>query len=322
MKLKIAICGYGNLGHGVEQALLQAPDAEAVAIFTRRKPCTLQAHGNVPILPISALLQWRDRIDVLVLCGGSAKDLPLQAPALSAHFNTVDSFDRHADIPTHLRAVGQAASASGHLSLISAGWDPGLFSVTRLLFQAFLPNGYCTTLWGRGISQGHSDAIRQIPGVIDARAYTVPLAGAEHTPLAPPTATHHRECFVVTQPDADRERIANEIRSIPGYFQGYDTSVNFVTQEEMERDHAGLAHRGRILCTGTTGAEPSIHRQKLSLNLQADSNPELTGSILVAYARAVHALHKQGTYGGITPLDVPPALLSPLSPEQQRRAFL
>lgn len=322
MKLKIAICGYGNLGHGVERALLQAPDAEPVAIFTRRQPSTLHALGNAPILPLSALLQWKDRVDVLVLCGGSAGDLPQQTPEFAAHFNTVDSFDRHANIPAHLQAVGQAASAAGHLSLISAGWDPGLFSVARLLFQAFLPNGNCTTLWGRGVSQGHSDAVRQIPGVIDARAYTVPLANAASAIAAPPTATHRRECFVVAQPGADRARIANEIRTLPGYFQGYDTAVIFITPEKMKRDHTGLAHGGQVLCAGTTGAEPSLHRHRFSLGLQADSNPELTGNILVAYTRAVHALYRKGTRGAITPLDVPPALLSPLSPEQQRHSFL
>ena len=324
MNIRIAICGYGNLGRGVEHAAMRAPDITPAAIFTRRPPEPLRTQASVPVLPISALRHWREQIDVLILCGGSAKDLPRQTPTFAADFNTVDSFDTHAAIPAHFAAVDRAASASGHLALISAGWDPGLFSVARTLFDAFLPDGETATFWGRGVSQGHSDALRRIPGVLDAREYTVPIDGVAEAAEAgqvqplPPTATHRRECYVVAADGADRDRIVRAICGMPDYFRGYETSVTFLSQAELNRDHAALPHGGKVIRSGKTGEE----RQLLTLGAKLASNPEFTGSVLVAYARAVYRLRKGGRTGCITPLDVPPAALSPLPPDSLRKKLL
>lgn len=324
MSIRIAICGYGNLGRGVEHAAMRAPDITPVAIFTRRPPEPLRTQASIPVLPLSAIRHWREQIDVLILCGGSAKDLPRQTPTLAADFNTVDSFDTHAAIPAHYAAVDHAASASGHLSLISAGWDPGLFSVARVLFDALLPDGETATFWGRGVSQGHSDALRHIPGVLDARAYTIPIAGAAEAAEAgrvqplPPTVTHRRECCVVAAEGADRDRIVRTIRGLPDYFRGYETSVTFLSQAELDRNHAALPHGGKVIRSGKTGD----YEQLLTLGVRLDSNPEFTGSVLVAYARAIFRLRAGGRTGCITPLDVPPCMLSPLPPDLLREKLL
>ena len=325
MNIRIAICGYGNLGKGAERAALAAPDIDLVAIFTRRPNEPLRTLGNVPALPLSALRHWKNRVDVLLLCGGSATDLPRQTPTFAADFNTVDSFDTHEKIPAHFAAVDRAARSSGHLALISAGWDPGLFSAARSLFASVLPNGENVTFWGRGVSQGHSDAIRRLPGVRDAREYTVPIPEAaeqaEHGQLAglTPTKTHRRECYVVAEDGANRAKIERDIRTMPNYFQGYETTVTFVTQEELTRDHSELPHGGRVIRSGKTAAD---HTHTLTMGLQSDSNPPLTGSVLVACSRAVARLRANGTTGCITPLDLSPALLSPLPPDLQRKQFL
>lgn len=325
MNIRIAICGYGNLGKGAELAALAAPDAEPVAIFTRRPTEPLKPQCRVPVLPLSALRHWRDKVDVLLLCGGSATDLPRQTPALSRDFNTVDSFDTHERIPAHFAAVDRAARASGHLSLICAGWDPGLFSAARSLFDSFLPNGDSATFWGRGVSQGHSNAIRRLPDVRDARAYTVPvpeaLAAAENGQMQglSPAMSHRRVCYVVAEDGADLSRIERDIREMPDYFRGYETTVTFVTQEELDRDHAALPHGGTVTRSGKTAAE---HSHTMTLGLRLDSNPEFTGGVLVAGARAVARLRAKGTVGCITPLDLSPADLSPHAPALQRKRFL
>lgn len=325
MNIRIAICGYGNLGKGAERAALAAPDVDLVAVFTRRPNEPLRTLGNVPVLPLSALRHWRDKIDVLLLCGGSATDLPRQTPTFAADFNTVDSFDTHERIPAHFATVDRAARAAGHLSLISAGWDPGLFSMARSLFSSFLPDGESATFWGRGVSQGHSDAIRRLSGVRDAREYTVPIPEAEEKAESgqmsglSPTAAHRRECYVVAEKGADIGRIERDIRDMPNYFRGYETTVTFVTQEELDRDHAALPHGGRVIRSGKTAED---HTHTLTMGLRLDSNPEFTGGVLVACARAVARLRAKGTVGCITPLDLSPADLSPLPPELQRKQFL
>lgn len=325
MNIRIAICGYGNLGHGAALAVQNSPDAELAAIFTRRPPQPLQTGCAAPVLPLSAIRHWREKVDVLLLCGGSATDLPRQTPDLAADFNTVDSFDTHAKIPAHFAAVDRSARASAHLSLICAGWDPGLFSVARSLFSSVLPNGSTATFWGRGVSQGHSDAIRRLPGVQDAREYTVPIpeaisAAENGAPGAYSAVTsHRRECFVVASPGADRDRIERKIREMPDYFAGYETSVTFVSQEELDRTHAALPHGGRVIRSGQTA---DGHRHTLSLGLRLNSNPEFTGGVLVAYARAVFRLRREGRTGCITPLDIAPCYLSPLTAQQARERLL
>lgn len=325
MKIRIGICGYGNLGKGVLQAASIADDAEPIAVFTRRDPRALQASCPIEVRRVSELPQWQNRIDVLVLCGGSAKDLPNAAPALAKQFQTVDAFDTHAEIERYYQALACAAHDSGHLSLVCAGWDPGLFSVARSLFDACLPNGNNATFWGKGVSQGHSDALRRIDGVCDARAYTLPIpeakAAAERGALSvtDPQKTHKRVCFVVARDGADHRKIADAVRNLPHYFAGYETEVKFLSQAELERDHAGLPHGGTVLYHGYT-ANGAHH--KLALNLRSDSNPFLTGSILIAYARAVARLHERGRIGCLTPFDVSPADLSPHTSEELRKRFL
>ncbi len=325
--MKIGIYGYGNLGRGVEYAVCQAPDAELVGIFTRRDPSTVKPHGNVPVYAAAELPQFRDTLDVLILCGGSATDLPEMTPSLAAEFNVVDSFDTHAAISEHFAAVDQAATDSGHIALISAGWDPGLFSLNRLYASAILPDGKDYTFWGRGVSQGHSDAIRRIAGVCDARQYTVPVESAMaavrngETPTLTTRQKHIRECYVVAEDGADRERIAAEIRSMPHYFAEYDTHVFFVTAEELKRDHAALPHGGSVIRSGVTGWNGE-NRQLIEYSLKLDSNPEFTASVLVAYARAIYRMRARGTIGCKTVFDVAPADLSPLSPEELRAHML
>ena len=324
--MKIGIYGYGNLGRGVELAVRQSPDAELVGVFTRRDPATVKTCG-APVFAADTVEQHANEIDVLILCGGSATDLPQMSPALAEAFNIVDSFDTHAAIPVHFEAVDAAATRGGHVALISAGWDPGLFSVNRLYAQAVLPQGQDYTFWGRGVSQGHSDAIRRIDGVADARQYTVPVqaamqaAASGECPELTTREKHTRECFVVAKPDADRARIEREIKEMPHYFADYDTTVTFITAEELARDHSGLPHGGAVIRTAVTG-ENGEHRQCIRYTLELDSNPEFTANVLVAYARAVCRMHGRGAVGCKTVLDVAPADLSPLSPEQLRAHIL
>ena len=328
MAIRIGIYGYGNLGRGAELAVKHAPDMELAAVFTRRDPASVRtADPAVPVVPADEAAQWRDRIDVMILCGGSATDLPRQTPALARSFTVVDSFDTHAQIPVHFAAVDAAARESGTLGIISVGWDPGLFSLMRAYGAAVLPEGKAYTFWGRGVSQGHSDAIRRIDGVLDARQYTVPVPQAldavrrGEQPELTARQKHTRECFVVAAEGADREWIRREIVTMPNYFDEYDTTVHFVTAEELRRDHAGLPHGGTVIRTGVTGADGE-HRERIEYSLSLDSNPEFTAGVLTAYARAAYRLHAEGAVGCRTVLDIPPALLLPEDPAAQRAALL
>ena len=325
---RIGIFGYGNLGRGVEAAIAQNDDLELAAVFTRRDPAGLRLRTpGVPVLPASEAPAWTGRIDVLILCGGSATDLPVQTPQYAAMFNVVDSFDTHAKIPAHFAAADAASRAAGKISLISCGWDPGLFSLARVYANAVLPEGKDETFWGRGVSQGHSDAIRRVEGVLDARQYTVPIPAAVDAvrrgeqPELSARDKHLRECYVVAAEDADRERIEREIKTMPYYFDQYDTTVNFITAEELARNHAGLPHGGSVLRGGVTGWEKE-HRQTIEFSLKLDSNPEFTGSVLAACARAVHRMAREGMTGCKTILDIPPAWLSPVPAEELRAHFL
>ncbi len=317
MKIRIGIYGYGNLGRGVECAIRQNPDMEAVGVFTRRDPATLKTLTGIPVFAAEEALSMKDRIDVMILCGGSRTDLPVQTPALAAHFHVVDSFDTHAKIPEHLAAVDAAARPAGKVAVISVGWDPGMFSLNRLLAGAILPDGQDYTFWGRGVSQGHSDAIRRVAGVKDARQYTVPVPSALAAVRAGecPTLTarqkHTRECFVVAEEGADLGTIEAEIKSMPDYFADYDTTVTFITEEELRRDHAGIPHGGFVIRSGRTGLSGE-HSHLIEYSLKLDSNPEFTSSVLVAYARAAYRLGREGQSGAKTVLDVPPVYLSPV----------
>ncbi len=325
--MKIAIYGYGNLGRGVELAALAHPDTELTAVFTRRDPASVKTVTGVPVYAAERVGEFRDDIDVLILCGGSATDLPHLTPALALQFSVVDSFDTHAKIPAHFATVDEAARRSGHLALISSGWDPGLFSIARLYASAVLPEGADYTFWGRGVSQGHSDAIRRIPGVLDARQYTVPreaAISAVRRGECPTLATgdkHTRECYVVAEVGADLPAIERAIKEMPNYFTDYETTVTFITAEELAREHGGLPHGGSVIRNGKTGKEGE-HRHTVEFRLSLDSNPEFTASVLVAYARAVHRMASRGEVGCKTVFDVAPADLSPLSPEELRAHML
>ncbi len=325
--MKIAIYGYGNLGRGVEAAMKQNPDCELLGVFTRRDPASVKTRSGVAVYPAGDILSFKGEIDVLILCGGSATDLPELTPALARDFCVVDSFDTHANIPAHFGAVDAAAREAGTLCLISAGWDPGMFSLARVYAQALLPDGQDYTFWGRGVSQGHSDAIRRIPGVLDARQYTVPVPAALEAveaggdPVLTTRDKHTRECFVVAAEGADREAIRTAIVTMPNYFADYDTTVTFITAEEMARDHAGLPHGGRVIRNGRTGLEGE-HTHTVAYSLRLDSNPEFTASALVAFARAVCRMRARGRTGALTVFDVSPADLSPLSGEELRAHML
>ncbi|MBQ9842257.1 MAG: diaminopimelate dehydrogenase [Clostridia bacterium] len=325
--MKIAIYGYGNLGRGVECALQQSPDMELYGVFTRRDPATVRTLFDTPVYHDSTLSDHVDRIDVLILCGGSATDLPAMTPAMAAQFNVVDSFDTHAAIPAHFAAVDAAAKQSGHVALISCGWDPGMFSVNRLYASAILPNGKDYTFWGRGVSQGHSDAIRRIDGVVDARQYTVPIDAALEAvrsgsnPDLTTRQKHLRECYVVAEEGADTARIEREIKTMPNYFADYDTTVTFISAQEMAWDHSGIPHGGFVIRTGATGKDGE-HKHTIEYSLKLDSNPEFTASVLVAYARAVYKAADRGDTGCKTVFDIPPADLSPLSAEELRATML
>ena len=326
--IKIGIVGYGNLAKGVESAIHQNPDMELMAVFTRRDPETVQIRTpNVPVVSTEEALNWKDRIDVMILCGGSATDLPEMAPKYARDFHIVDSFDTHANIPAHYQAVDDAARQSGHIAVISVGWDPGLFSVNRLYASAILPQGKDYTFWGKGVSQGHSDAIRRVEGVLDAKQYTIPVeealqavrSGSE--PELTTRQKHLRECFVVAKDGADTAKIEKEIKEMPNYFADYDTTVHFITKEELDRDHSGIPHGGFVIRSGKTGFNKE-HNHIIEYSLKLDSNPEFTASVLVAYARAAYRLNKEGASGCKTVLDIPPAYLSAKSGEELRKELL
>ena len=320
--MKVGIYGYGNLGRGVECAIMQNPDAELVAVFTRRDP------GNVKILTPTAkvekadsVLLYKDKIDVLIICGGSATDLPQMTPALAENFNVIDSFDTHAKIPEHFKNVDKAAKENGNIALISAGWDPGMFSVNRLMASAILPEGKDYTFWGRGVSQGHSDAIRRIEGVLDARQYTVPVEAAMEKVRAgenPELSTrekHTRECFVVAEEGADLERIENETKTMPNYFADYDTTVTFISMEELKANHNGIPHGGSVIRTGVTGKDKE-NKEIIEYKLKLDSNPEFTASVILCYARALVRMKERGDTGCKTVFDVAPRDMSALPYEE------
>lgn len=325
--MKIAIYGYGNIGRGVECAVKQNDDMELVGVFTRRDPSTVVTKSGVSVYSADDILKYKDSIDVLVLCGGSATDLPEMTPALAENFNVIDSFDTHARIPEHFSNVDSAAKAGGHIAVISGGWDPGMFSVSRLYASAILPNGKDYTFWGKGVSQGHSDAIRRIPGVLDARQYTVPIEAAVEAVRAgtmPELTTrqkHTRECFVVAAEGADKAGIETAIKTMPNYFDEYDTTVTFITAEEMARDHAELPHGGMVIRSGKTGFSEE-HTHTIEYKLTLDSNPEFTSNVLLCLARAAYKKFNRGERGCITIFDIAPADLSPLSGDELRAHML
>jgi diaminopimelate dehydrogenase len=326
--MKIAILGYGNLGKGVESAVKQNKDMELVAVFTRRDPNTLKIQTETAnVYHIDDILNFKNDIDVLIICGGSATDLPVQTPEYVKYFNVIDSFDTHAKIPEHFENVDKNANDSGKIGIISVGWDPGMFSLNRLYANVILPEGKDYTFWGKGVSQGHSDAIRRINGVIDARQYTIPVPSAVEAvkngemPELTTRQKHTRECFVVAEEGADLSQIENEIVTMPNYFADYDTTVHFITMDEMKRDHSGLPHGGTVIRSGKTGWD-NQNTAIIEYNLKLDSNPEFTASVLVAYARAAYRLNQNGDKGCKTVFDIPPALLSSKSAEELRKNLL
>ena len=328
MTIKIGILGYGNLGKGVECAVKHNPDMELAAVFTRRDKESLNIlTPGVKVCSVQEAESMKEEIDVMILCGGSATDLPVQTPQFAKCFNVVDSFDTHARIPEHFEAVDAAAKEGGHVGIISVGWDPGMFSLNRLYGNAVLPEGSDYTFWGRGVSQGHSDAIRRVEGVKDARQYTVPVEAAlkavrdGENPELTTRQKHTRECFVVAEEGADLKRIEEEIVTMPNYFADYDTTVRFISEEELMRDHKGIPHGGFVIRTGKTGWE-NEHSHVIEYSLKLDSNPEFTASVIVAYARAAYRLSKEGAAGCKTGFDIAPAYLSPLSGEELRKHLL
>ena len=328
MTIKIGILGYGNLGKGVECAVKHNPDMELAAVSTRRDKESLNIlTPGVKVCSVQEAESMKDEIDVMILCGGSATDLPVQTPQFAKCFNVVDSFDTHARIPEHFEAVDAAAKEGGHVGIISVGWDPGMFSLNRLYGNAVLPEGSDYTFWGRGVSQGHSDAIRRVEGVKDARQYTVPVEAAlkavrdGENPELTTRQKHTRECFVVAEEGADLKRIEEEIVTMPNYFADYDTTVRFISEEELMRDHKGIPHGGFVIRTGKTGWE-NEHSHVIEYSLKLDSNPEFTASVIVAYARAAYRLSKEGAAGCKTVFDIAPAYLSPLSGEELRKHLL
>ncbi len=314
MKINIGILGYGNLGRGVESAVMRSEDMQLKALFTRRNPDSIKTRSGVPVYSVDDIESFRDKIDVLILCGGSANDLPEQTPEMAQLFNVVDSFDTHARIPEHFEKVDAAAKDGGKIAVISCGWDPGMFSLNRLIAEAILPDGNSYTFWGKGVSQGHSDAIRRIEGVTDARQYTIPVEAALESvrkgenPELSIREKHTRECFVVAEDGADLARIEQEIVSMPNYFADYDTTVHFISQEELDREHKGIPHGGKVLRSGVTGFDGE-NKHVIEYSLKLDSNPEFTSSVLVAYARAAHKMSCEGHIGCKTVFDIPPVYL-------------
>lgn len=326
--MNIGILGYGNLGRGIECAVRQNADMELKAVFTRRDPKTVKIlTEGVPVYSTDDVLAHKDEIDVLIICGGSATDLPKQTPEYAKYFNVIDSFDTHANIPTHFANVDKSAKESGHTALISAGWDPGMFSLNRLYANCILPEGNDYTFWGKGVSQGHSDAIRRVKGVKDGKQYTIPVPSAleavrnGENPELTTRQKHTRECFVVPEEGADLAQIENDIKTMPNYFSDYDTTVHFITQEELDRDHAGIPHGGFVFRSGITGWNKE-HKHIIEYSLKLDSNSEFTASVIIAYARAVARLNKEGSTGCKTVFDIAPAYLSPLSGDEIRAHLL
>ena len=326
--IRIGIMGYGNLGRGIECAIEQNDDLELAAVFTRRDPATVSIlTEGAAVCNVKDIEEWKDKIDVLMLCGGSATDLPVQTPEYAKLFNVVDSFDTHARIPEHFANVDKAAKEYGHVGIISVGWDPGMFSLNRMYANAILPEGKDYTFWGKGVSQGHSDAVRRIKGVKDAKQYTIPVEAAleavrnGENPELTTRQKHTRECFVVAEEGADLARIEEEIKTMPNYFDEYDTTVHFISQEELNRDHSGIPHGGFVIRSGKTGWN-NENSHVIEYSLKLDSNPEFTACVLTAFARAAFRLGRAGQAGCKTVFDIPPAALSPLSPEELRRQLL
>lgn len=328
MSIRIGILGYGNLGRGVECAIRQNPDMELVAVFTRRNPedVTILTE-TAAVCSIADAADWKDKIDVMILCGGSATDLPVQTPEYAKMFNVVDSFDTHAKIPEHFANVDAAAKEGGHIGIISVGWDPGMFSLNRLYANVVLPEGKDYTFWGKGVSQGHSDAVRRIAGVKDAKQYTIPVESAleavrnGENPELTTRQKHTRECFVVLEEGADAARVEEEIKTMPNYFADYDTTVHFISEEELKANHSGIPHGGFVLRSGVTGWEKE-NKHLIEYSLKLDSNPEFTSSVILAYARAAYRLHKEGQTGCKTVFDIAPTYLSPKSAEELRAEML
>ncbi|MCM1466701.1 MAG: diaminopimelate dehydrogenase [Alistipes sp.] len=328
MSTRIGILGYGNLGRGVECAVRQNGDMELAAVFTRRNPADVSIRtASAAVCNVADIKQWKDKIDVMIICGGSATDLPEQTPEYVKYFNVIDSFDTHARIPEHFANVDAAAKAGGHVGIISVGWDPGMFSLNRLYANAILPEGRDYTFWGKGVSQGHSDALRRISGVRDAKQYTIPVESALEAVRAgenPELTTrqkHTRECFVVLEEGADAARVEQEIKNMPNYFADYDTTVHFISEEELRANHSTIPHGGFVLRSGVTGFDKE-NTHLIEYRLKLDSNPEFTASVLVAYARAAHRLFNEGTRGCKTVFDIAPAYLSPKSGEELRASML
>lgn len=326
--IRIGIAGYGNLGKGVEAAVKNASDMELVAVFTRRNPESIKVRTKgVGVFGFDSIADFKDKIDVIVNCGGSATDLPKTTPMIAESFNVIDSFDTHAKIPEHFAAVDSSAKVGKNIAIISVGWDPGLFSLNRLYMNAVLPNGKDYTFWGRGVSQGHSDAIRRIDGVIDARQYTVPVESAVErvrngeNPELTTRDKHTRECYVVVEEDTDKARIENEIKTMPNYFSDYNTTVNFISLEELKRDHSGIPHGGSVIRSGCTGFDLDT-KHTIEYSLKLESNPEFTGSVLTAYARAAYKLSQKGESGCRTVFDIAPALLVNMDGEEIRAHML
>ena len=328
MAVRIGILGYGNLGRGIECAIRQNQDMELVAVFTRRDPqqVKIQTEG-VSVYKVDQIAEFQEKIDVLMLCGGSATDLPKQTPEYAKYFNVIDSFDTHANIPQHFSDVDEVAKANGHVAMISVGWDPGMFSLNRLYAASILPEGKDYTFWGQGVSQGHSDAIRRVKGVKDGKQYTIPVDAALEAvrsgsnPELTTRQKHTRECFVVAEEGADLAQIEHDIKTMPNYFSDYDTTVHFISEEELKRDHSGIPHGGFVIRSGKTGLNKE-HNHIIEYSLKLDSNPEFTASVLVAYARAVYRMKQEGMKGCKTVFDVAPAYLSPMSGEELRAHLL
>ncbi|RHN15203.1 diaminopimelate dehydrogenase [Dorea formicigenerans] len=326
-KIRIGIVGYGNIGRGVEQAIKRNEDMELAAVFTRRDPASVKvATEGAKVVHMDDMLSMKGDVDVMVLCGGSATDLPVMGPEIAANFNTIDSFDTHAKIPEYFANVDKAAKEGNNISIISVGWDPGMFSLNRLYAESILVQGSTYTFWGKGVSQGHSDAIRRIPGVKNAIQYTVPVdeavdqvrSGSE--PKLTTRDKHTRECYVVAQEGANKAEIENAIKTMPNYFDEYNTTVHFISEEELKRDHSKMPHGGFVIRTGETGEEGNKH--VIGYSLKLDSNPEFTASVLIAYARAAYRLNQKGENGARSVFDIAPALLSMKTPEQLRKEIL
>lgn len=327
MSIKVGIVGYGNLGRGVECAIKQNSDMELYGIFSRRNPDSLETLTGAKAYHIDDILNHKEKIDVLILCGGSATDLPTQTPELAKNFNVIDSFDTHAKIPEHFENVDKEAKSGGNVAIISIGWDPGMFSLNRLYAEAILPDGKDYTFWGKGVSQGHSDAIRRVDGVLDAKQYTIPCddalirVRAGENPELTTREKHKRECFVVLKDGADEKKVEKEIKEMPNYFADYDTTVHFISKEELDREHSGIPHGGFVIRSGKTGLSGE-HNHVIEYSLKLDSNPEFTSSVLVSYARAAVKMSKEGLSGCKTAFDVAPGYLSPHSAEDLRKRLL